>query len=98
MKAQFKNTYFLTQKEFRKWLKENSFKTIYLKDLGQDMLTIWIHETGEILHTDFNSGMYSGKFIDMSKLAIGNFIDIWDMELQGYATYTKLQIEDFKTK
>ena len=93
IQAKFRELTFKNQKGLDKWLNENTFKTIHLKDYGQDMLTIWVHETGEILHSDFHSGLYSGRFIDMKKIAVGNHLNIWDKDEDRYVIYMKLFIE-----
>jgi hypothetical protein len=89
----FKDLTFKNYEELNKWLTETSFKKIHLKDFGQDMLTMWVHKSGEILHCDFHSRIYSGKFIDMTKLAVGNNLNIWDNEKKRYAAYGRLLVE-----
>lgn len=91
--SKFRELTFKNQEEFDKWLNETSFKKIHLKDYGQDMRTIWVHESGEILHCDFHSRIYTGKFIDMKKLAVGNHVNIWDNDKDRYVIYERLFIE-----
>ena len=94
MKAKFKDLIFNSYKELNKWLKENTFKVITLKDYGQDMQKIWVHESGEILYCDFHGSIYIGKFIDMKKLVVGNHLNIWDDEKNRYIIYSKLFVEE----
>lgn len=93
MKAKFKDLKFKSEHEMNNWLKEVTFKIIDLKDNGQDMQRIWVHETGEILNSDFNSEIYCGKFIDMKKLAVGNHLNIWDESNERYKIYEGLFVE-----
>jgi len=94
MKAKFKDLIFNSYKELNKWLKENTFKVITLKDYGQDIQKIWVHESGEILNCDFYGSIYIGKFIDMKKLVVGNHLNIWDDEKNRYVIYSKLFVEE----
>lgn len=93
MEAKFKDLKFNSYKELDKWLKENTFKIIILKDYGQDMQKIWVHESGEILNSDFHGTIYIGKFIDIKKLVVGNHLNIWDDEKNRYVIYSKLFVE-----
>lgn len=91
--AKFKDLKFNSEAEMNEWLKKVTYKVIDLKDNGQDMQRIWVHETGEILNCDFHSSIYCGKFIDMKKLAVGNHLNIWDEEKKRYKIYERLFIE-----
>jgi len=91
--AKFKELTFKNKEAFDKWLNENTFKTIHLKDYGQDMLTIWVHETGEILHSDFHSRIYAGLFVDTKKLAVEYYLDIWDEDKNKYVLHLGLLID-----
>lgn len=91
--SKFRNLKFKNEAKLNAWLKINTYFKIGLKDYGQDMLTIWVHETGEILNCDFHSRIYSGKFLDMGRLDVGNYINIWDNEKKRYNVYKKLIIE-----
>lgn len=92
-KPQFKDLQFKSEKKFNNWLNKNTFKRIHLKDVGLDILTIWIYNTGEILHCDFHSRIYNGRFVDLSKLNIGDSINIWDKDKEKYIVYSGLVIE-----
>jgi len=60
---------FNSKKEFDKWLKETTFKEIIFADFQQDLLKMWVAESGEILHCDFHSRLYNGKFVNIDELA-----------------------------
>ena len=60
---------FNNQKEFNQWLTKTTFKELILADLGHDMQKIWVAESGEILHCDFHSRLYNGKFVNMAELS-----------------------------
>ena len=93
MEAKFKDLTFISEGQMLEWLETETNKVIELKDLGQDMQRIWVHESGEILNSDFHSSIYCGKFIDMEKLEIGNNLHIWDEENQFFEKYGRLIIE-----
>lgn len=94
MKPQFNELTFKSEAELNKWLKKVTFKIIDLEDNGQDMQKIWVHETGEILNSDFNSQIYIGKFIDMKKLSVGNCLNIFEDDKKQSKPYKKLVIEN----
>lgn len=93
MEAKFKDLRFNSEAEFNEWLKEVTHTIIDLEDNGQDMQRIWLHESGEILNCDFHQSIYSGKFVDMQTLAVGNPLKIWNEETKQYEVYHRLVIE-----
>lgn len=81
-KPQFKELTFKSQKEFDKWLSEKAKCQIDLVDFGQDMQRIYVHESGEILHCDFQESIYNGKFVDnIDKLEPGTCLVIDGVEM-----------------
>jgi hypothetical protein len=84
---------FDSMSELNDWLKKTATFKINLVDLGQDLLTIWVHGSGEILYTDLQSKIWTGKFIDMKSLRVGTHLLIWDKEENFFRNYEKLQIE-----
>ncbi len=92
--SQFKEVRFKTDKQMDNWLASVTHAAIYLESFGQDMQKIWVHKTGEILHTDFNQEMYIGRFINIEKLAHDRALEIWDNETETYETYGKLIPEE----
>lgn len=92
-KAIFKELTFKNKDEFDSWLNATTFKKITLKDLGQDMLNIWVHESGEILNCDFHWRVFTGKFIDMNKLKVGDNLRIWDEDEGGFVWYSGLIVK-----
>ena len=71
MKNQFKGLRFKSEKEFSEWLNSHTYKIVRLADNGQDLLCIWLHKSGEIIHCNAQSGIWNGKFVDMEKLEVG---------------------------
>jgi hypothetical protein len=65
---------------------------INLKDLGQDMKVIFIASDGEILNTDHNAKTFVGKFVETSKLNVGESIRIGAIGTK-YTKYEGLIIE-----
>ncbi len=75
--SQFKELTFANEKEFNEWLEKNQSIVIDLEG-RQDMSRIHVHAYGEILHTDFHSKLYAGRFIGIDNLAKGNYMRITD--------------------
>ncbi len=91
---QFNELRFKTDKQMDNWLASVTHAAIYLVSFGQDMQKIWVHKTGEILHTDFNQDIYIGKFINIEKLAHDRALEIWNDDTECYETYSKLIPEE----
>jgi len=68
---QFKELRFKSEKEFKVWLDSHTSKIVHLVDNGQDLMCIWLHESGEIVHCNAQGGIWNGKFVDMAKLKAG---------------------------
>lgn len=92
MEAKFNKRVFSTKKKFKNWLQKMTMHRIDLVDLGQDMQTMWVHKSGEILHTDFQSSIYTGKFINMDNLAVRDPLEISNDELEVYMKYNGLVV------
>lgn len=89
----FKHLRFETKKEFEEWLYRTYTFRIELVGL-QDLTTIFIAESGEILHTNLQSSIWCGKFadVDLSKHDEINYIKIFNNDLLKWET-TDLEIE-----
>lgn len=48
MKSKFKNLSFNNEDNFQEWLEKSTYMLITFLDLGQDMLTMHVHESGEM--------------------------------------------------
>jgi hypothetical protein len=90
LKSKFKNEIFKTKEEFEGWLLAKTSKKIGLKDFGQDMLTIYLHESGEVLHCDFHSQIYNGCFINLANLKIGQPLEICKEGEEKFVEYGRL--------
>lgn len=90
---QFKHLTFKRKSERDSWIKKNTFFKLVLKDLGQDLQFMYVHETGEILQCDFQSEIYAGKFIDTTKIIPGRCLNIYDAEKSEFAFYSRLVID-----
>jgi hypothetical protein len=70
--SQYRNKKFATQEIFEEWLKKTTKYKIDLEDKGQDFLTWWIDEKGEILHSfPFQSDIWNGGMLDINSLKKG---------------------------
>lgn len=78
MQSQFKEITFKSETEFNKWLEKTTHKKIFFKDKGQDLLKIWIAESGEILHANLQCSIWNGRFVNMENLEKGSFLQLWN--------------------
>jgi hypothetical protein len=93
MNAQFKGLKFPSEIAFRIWIEHHWYYMISLYDYKQDLSTIWIHKTGEILACDFSQSVYIGKFVDVSFIVKGQPLRIFNPNTLQYDTYKGLVIE-----
>jgi hypothetical protein len=97
-KPQFDKIKFRTKHEFSKWLKNPDIAPIkiLLVDKGQDISQFWVHSTGEIIHSDFHSEIYRGKFIRLGSLDVGDPLCInkrwyYQLEVAGIHVTGRIQ-------
>lgn len=74
---QFKDLTFNSKKEFNSWLIANNEYVIDFDDLGQDLLRIWVHATGEILDANLQQSIWNGLFVNVEKLNEYEPIEMW---------------------
>jgi len=87
---QFKDLKFDSAEDLHKWLLENACYVVELVDFGQDLLKVWIHESGEILDCNAHQSIYVGKFVDTNLLVEGNCLWIYDDIEQKFMFYMRL--------
>lgn len=78
MQSQFKEITFKSETEFNGWLEKTTHKKIFLKDKGQDLMKLWVSESGEILHANMQSSIWNGRFVNMETLAKNTNLCLWD--------------------
>ena len=78
MQSQFKEITFKSETEFNEWLKKITHKKIFLKDKGQDLMKLWVSESGEILHANMQSSIWNGRFVNMDTLAKNTNLCLWN--------------------
>jgi Superinfection exclusion gene product 17 len=90
----FKDLRFETEQDFDDWLRFTHLVRIELFG-EQDLTTIYIAESGEILHTNLQSSIWCGKFadVDLSKHEEKNYLKIFNNDLMKWET-TNLEIEE----
>ena len=99
MESQFRDKTFNSHDDFDAWLDKETSTIIHLKDLGQDMSMIWLHESGEILHSDFNATIYNGKFINKMRLSVNKPLYISrDFNERSFKKYDGLIAEEIAHK
>ena len=67
-KPQYKNLNFDTPEDFDQWLQATYHCTVEFQDMGQDLLKIWLAESGEILHANLQASIWNGCFANMTLL------------------------------
>lgn len=83
---EFKSLKFNSEKEFIEWLTKTTYKKIHFKDNGQDLLIIWIADTGEILHANLQASIWDGKFVNLENMDKNTNIQFWDNLKQQWLT------------
>lgn len=78
MQSQFKEITFKSETEFNEWLEKTTHKKIFLKDKGQDLMKLWVSESGEILHANMQSSIWNGRFVNMETLAKNTNLCLWN--------------------
>lgn len=78
MQSQFKEITFKSETEFNEWLEKITHKKIFLKDKGQDLMKLWVSESGEILHANMQSSIWNGRFVNMDTLAKNTNLCLWN--------------------
>lgn len=78
--SKYKDLKFESEQAFEGWLSEMSYKTVYFRDKGQDLLKIWIAESGEILHANLQASIWNGRFVNMETLAKNTNLCLWNNE------------------
>ena len=78
MQSQFKEITFKSEKEFNEWLEKTTHEKIFLKDKGQDLMKLWVSESGEILHANMQSSIWNGRFVNMETLAKNTNLCLWN--------------------
>ncbi len=78
MESQFKEITFKSETEFNEWLEKTTHKKIFLKDKGQDLMKLWVSESGEILHANMQSSIWNGRFVNMETLAKNTNLCLWN--------------------
>lgn len=96
MQPKYATLKFSSIKAFEKWLGQTTKKVITLQDKGQDLQSIYIDSEGEIIHTDFQSKMYIGRFIELASLKIGEPLQISVNE--SYVPYNGLVVSEIQNK
>ena len=84
MESQFKEITFKSETEFNEWLEKTTYKKIFFKDKGQDLMKIWIAESGEILHANLQSSIWNGRFVNMKTLAKNTNLCLWNNQTAGW--------------
>lgn len=62
MQSQFKEITFKSETEFNEWLEKTTHKKIFFKDKGQDLMKLWVSESGEILHANMQSSIWKREY------------------------------------
>lgn len=76
--SQYKDITFNSLPEFNDWLEKTAFKTIYLENKGQDITKVFVVESGEIIHTNFQARFWNGRFVNMETLARNTNLCVWN--------------------
>ena len=94
-KPKYKNLKFKTKKTFETWLNKIVKYKVHFEDKGQDFLTWWIDERGEVLHSNLQSWVWNGKMVDVDSLKKGCCLKFQDLKFQedSYLNYKTIKVE-----
>ena len=76
----YKDLTFNSEQEFKEWLSNATYKKIFFKCKGQDLMMIHIAGNGEILHANLQSSIWNGRFVNKEKIKRDSFIEFWNTE------------------
>jgi hypothetical protein len=76
--SQHKDKKFPNKEEFDRWLKNTTAYLINFVPQGQDVQRWWVDEIGEVLHSDFQAGVWNGTMINVSLLEETNKVVLAD--------------------
>jgi len=92
----YKDLTFTTTEDFIKWRDSVCECQIILKDVGQDLMSFYLAESGEILHTEIPSlgKIYNGALLlDTIELILpGDIISVW-IPMFNEVTAFKYEVE-----
>lgn len=94
--SRYRDLKFSPDKQFNEWLNKTYTMIIDLEDNGQYLLRIWTDEYGEILHSNAQTSIWCGRFIDISKIKVGECIRLHNPEDGKWYTMGRQVIENFK--
>lgn len=95
MIPQFKDVQFRSKSKYEEWLAKMTYMVLQFADLGQDLSTMCLHNSGEILDCDFNEDIYNGKFVNLHAVYQGEAIEIYNPDSQSWQKMGGLIVEDF---
>ena len=75
-KAEYNDLEFNSRIDFEKWLKEITKYTITFEDEGQDCLTWYIDDGGEVLHASSGAFIWNGMIVSLYNLKVGKNIEV----------------------
>jgi len=79
MKAKYQDLKFGSEKIFNDWLNKTATKKITFQDDGQDFLTWWVDNRGEVLHCEpFQAWLWNGKMVDLERTRVGSRLKFQD--------------------
>lgn len=73
----YRDLRFKNEAKFKEWLKTIPHKTIAFKDNGQDLLSIKVADSGEIIDASMQSFVWNGMFVKMDALEVGKAITFY---------------------
>lgn len=90
--AQYRELKFKNDDAFNAWLNTKAKQLIWLVDTGQDLTCMWIDEHGEVLHSNLQTAIWCGMFVNLYSLIPGENLEMY-FEHTGWRTMMKLTCE-----
>ena len=76
-KPQFRDLKFATDEDFNVWLEKTHAKRITFVDWGRDLTDFWVVPSGEIIHSNLQTDIWCGKFVNLETVKVGEPIEMW---------------------
>lgn len=93
--SKYKDLKFKNEQEFEKWLELTAKYVIDFEDKGQDFLTWYLAEDGEVLHSrPFQANVWNGSIVLLSSLEVGQRPLIQSNKKIGELNYKVVKIHN----
>ena len=99
MEPKYKNKKFKSDSDFQEWLAKTARWIIHFEDCGQDFLTWYLAESGEVLHSaPFQAGVWNGCFVNVLKMDVGKHPELLKSNFTDEVRTINYRLTDIEVK